>query len=160
MIPKYSAPLTKLIRTLEGLIWLAANIALVVAPIVSQSVSPADSIQWGAIMNSVMFVARTALKALALGKPLGLPAPAQFLSSSTLTNVSGVLGQVAGNLASDVSKGATVDEVLAQIDAAEQAAAVLQSKPGIPADKVSAGLSPDPAGAVPNVPEPGPAVKP
>lgn len=142
MIPKLSAPLTKLIRTLEGIVWVAANIALIVAPIVSSHVSPADSIQWGSIMNTVVIVARFGLKGLAIAKGFGLPAPAELLSVGTLTKVEGVAGQVAGDVASDVSKGASTAEVLAQIEAAGAAAAAIQSEPGTPAAEVTTGLAP------------------
>lgn len=143
MVPKLSAPLTKLIRTLEGVIWLGANVALVVAPIVSSHVSPADSIQWGSIMNTVVFASRQALKGIAIAQGVVGP-PQQFLSAQHLASVEAVAGQVAGDVAGDVSQGATVEEVLAQITAAEQAAQTIQAATGTPAAQVATGLSPDP----------------
>ena len=156
MIPKLSTPLAKLIRTLEGVIWLGANVALVVAPIVSSHASPADSIKWGAILNSVAFGSRQALKGLAIAKGFGAPAPAQLLSPEVLGKVENVAGTVAGDVAGDVSKGASAakvfdqaaaaapeaEQVLADIAASEAAAAKTQAAPGTAAEAVKAGLSP------------------
>lgn len=65
MIPKTTQPLTKMIRTLEGQIVVAANIALVAIPIITDSLSANQAVRYGVILNGATVIARSALKAIA-----------------------------------------------------------------------------------------------
>lgn len=131
MIPKFSAPLSKLIRTTEGVILALFNAATLVGVIVND-VSPATGLKYAAIFNTVAFASRQFLKAVAVIKP-----------------------SVGGDPITPAVGGVTADQVLAEIDAVEQATKVVQSRPGTPAGSVTAGLSPDPiataSGTDPNV---------
>jgi hypothetical protein len=121
MIPKLSAPLTKLIRTGEGVVLFAFNTVAAVAVIV-QDVAPTQAIKYAAIFNAVAFASRTFLKAVAVGKPIvGEPI------ALTGTLVSGV------------------DQALSDIDSAYASAATAQASPGAPAETLTAALSPPPA---------------
>lgn len=65
MIPKTTQPLTKMIRTLEGQLVVAANIALVAIPIITDSLSANQAVRYGVILNGATVIARSALKAIA-----------------------------------------------------------------------------------------------
>lgn len=132
-VPRLTNPEAKLIRTLEGVVWVASNVALVVAPIVTSHVSPADSVQWGSIMNTVVFASRQALKGLVIAKAAGLPA-SSLLGAAALAKVEADASTVAGQVAGDISKGTTVKEVSEQVlDDAAQIAEVPPPAPVIPA---------------------------
>lgn len=73
MIPKLSQPLTKSVRTLEGLLVLASNVALVVLPIVT-ALPVGQSVKYGTILNAAYAFARGLPKGLAA---LGVSAPAK-----------------------------------------------------------------------------------
>lgn len=120
MIPKFSTPLSKLIRTTEGVILALFNAATLVGVIVND-VSPATGLKYAAIFNTVAFASRQFLKAVAVVKP-----------------------SVGGDPITPAVGGVTADQVLAEIDAVEQATKVVQSRPGTPAEQVTAGLSPSP----------------
>ena len=66
MVPKVTTPLTKFVRTTEFWLVLAANIALVVVPIVTSAVKPGTSLLLGTILNSVAVASRTILKTVAV----------------------------------------------------------------------------------------------
>src|ERR1039458_3598409 len=80
-IPKLSAPLTKLIRTTEGQLVLFSNIALVLVPIITSSLSPKEAATLGVILNGTTFISRSVLKAIAALNVAGLPVPLAPLSA-------------------------------------------------------------------------------
>jgi len=118
VIPKFSEPLSKLIRTGEGIVLFAFN-AAALAGVIVNDVSPATGLKYAAIFNSIAFASRQFLKAVAVVKP-----------------------SVGGDPIPLVVGGVDAESVLAEIAAAEQAAASIQAKPGTPAADVKAGLSP------------------
>jgi hypothetical protein len=121
MIPKLSAPLTKLIRTGEGIVLFAFNTVAAVAVIV-QDVAPTQAIKYAAIFNAVAFASRTFLKAVAVGKPIvGEPI------ALTGTLVSGV------------------DQVLSEISATTAQAAAVQAQPGAAPETLASALAPSSA---------------
>lgn len=67
-IPQTTTPLTKLIRTGEGILVYAANVALIVVPITTSSLSATQAVKYGVALNSVTVVARSLLKAIAAVK--------------------------------------------------------------------------------------------
>jgi hypothetical protein len=58
--------MVKFIRTGEGLLVVAFNVALLVVPIVSSALTPAQAVKWAAVINGVTVVARTGLKMTSL----------------------------------------------------------------------------------------------
>jgi hypothetical protein len=64
-VPATTTPLTKFIRTLEGIIVLAANVTLIVVPIVTSSLTASQAVKYGVILDSIAVVARSVLKAVA-----------------------------------------------------------------------------------------------
>lgn len=118
MVPQLSAPLTKLIRTGEGILLFGFNISATVLAVVGD-VAPSAAVKYAAIFNAVAFASRQALKAVASLKPLvGAPLPVQ----------------IAGHSEADI---------LAQIDAVAAAAESFRAKPGTPVTSIVAGLAPD-----------------
>lgn len=64
MIPKLSAPLTKFIRTGEGILVFAANLGLLLVPIVTNSLSATNAARDAVVLNVATVVSRSALKAV------------------------------------------------------------------------------------------------
>ena len=65
VIPKKTTPLTKFIRTGEGVLVFAFNLTMLIVPIVSNSLSPEDAVKWAGIVNGVAVICRTGLKVVA-----------------------------------------------------------------------------------------------
>jgi hypothetical protein len=65
-IPQTTTSMVKFVRTGEGLLVVAFNIALLVVPIVSSALTPAQAVKWAAVINGVAVVARTGLKMTSL----------------------------------------------------------------------------------------------
>ncbi len=74
-IPKTTTSMVKFIRTGEGLLVVAFNIALLVVPIISSALTPAQAVKWAAVINGVAVVARTGLKMTSLVQAGTGPAP-------------------------------------------------------------------------------------
>jgi hypothetical protein len=64
-IPEKTTPLTKFIRTGEGVLVFAFNLTMLIVPIVSNALSPEDAVKWAGIVNGVAVVSRTGLKIVA-----------------------------------------------------------------------------------------------
>jgi hypothetical protein len=58
--------MVKFVRTGEGLLVVAFNIALLVVPIISSALTPAQAVKYAAVINGVAVLARTGLKMTAL----------------------------------------------------------------------------------------------
>jgi hypothetical protein len=65
-IPEMTTPMVKFVRTGEGMLVVAFNIALLVVPIISGALTPAQAVKWAAVINGVAVVARTGLKMTSL----------------------------------------------------------------------------------------------
>lgn len=65
MVPRKTDPLTKFIRTGEGVLVFLFNIALLVVPIVSSSLTAAESAKWATIIDGIAVISRTGLKMVA-----------------------------------------------------------------------------------------------
>jgi hypothetical protein len=81
-IPKTTTPMVKFVRTGEGLLVVAFNIALLVVPIVSSSLTPAQAVKWAAVINGVAVVARTGLKMTSLVRAGAVGAPEAAIAAS------------------------------------------------------------------------------
>lgn len=87
VIPEKTTPLTKFIRTGEGVLVFAFNLTMLIVPIVSNSLSPEDAVKWAGIVNGVAVICRTGLKAVAeFSKTTGIqPQPVGDLSALVAT---------------------------------------------------------------------------
>src|ERR1700733_14191271 len=65
MIPKTTDPLAKFIRTGEGILVFAFNLALLIVPLVSNALTPAQSAKWATIIDGIAVISRTGLKMVA-----------------------------------------------------------------------------------------------
>ena len=75
VIPKTTTSMVKFVRTGEGLLVVAFNIALLVVPIISSALTPAQAVKWAAVINGVTVVARTGLKMTSLVQSGAAAAP-------------------------------------------------------------------------------------
>jgi hypothetical protein len=87
VIPKKTTPLTKFIRTGEGVLVFAFNLTMLIVPIVSNALSPEDAVKWAGIVNGVAVISRTGLKVVAeVSKATGIePQPIGNLSGQVIT---------------------------------------------------------------------------
>jgi hypothetical protein len=87
VIPKKTTPLTKFIRTGEGVLVFAFNLTMLIVPIVSNALSPEDAVKWAGIVNGVAVISRTGLKAVAeVSKATGIePQPIGNPSGQVIT---------------------------------------------------------------------------
>lgn len=81
-IPKTTTPMVKFVRTGEGMLVVAFNIALLVVPIISSALTPAQAVKWAAVINGVAVVARTGLKMTSLVQAGALAAPDAAIAAS------------------------------------------------------------------------------
>jgi hypothetical protein len=91
VIPQKTTPLTKFVRTGEGVLVFAFNLAMLIVPIVSNALSPADAVKWAGIVNGVAVISRTGLKIVAqVSKATGIePQQIGNLSAQPSTEESG-----------------------------------------------------------------------
>jgi hypothetical protein len=87
VIPQKTTPLTKFIRTGEGVLVFAFNLTMLIVPIVSNSLSPEDAVKWAGIVNGVAVICRTGLKVVAeVSKATGIqPQPVGDVSALVAT---------------------------------------------------------------------------
>ena len=87
VIPEKTTPLTKFIRTGEGVLVFAFNLTMLIVPIVSNSLSPEDAVKWAGIVNGVAVICRTGLKVVAeVSKTTGIqPQPIGDLPAAVPT---------------------------------------------------------------------------
>jgi hypothetical protein len=110
MIPKTTDPLSKFIRTGEGILVFAFNIALLVVPIVSNALTPAQSAKWAAIIDGITVICRTGLKMVATKTQAAARQP---VSAAPALSVAGA----SGGLATAEAIAAAVAAALPGIDA-------------------------------------------
>jgi hypothetical protein len=81
-IPTMTTPMVKFVRTGEGMLVVAFNIALLVVPIISSALTPAQAVKWAAVINGVAVVARTGLKMTSLVQGGAVAAPGEVAADS------------------------------------------------------------------------------
>lgn len=69
-VPLYTTPLTKFGRTLEGILVVAANLALFIVPIFSSSLSEGNAAKYAAGLDAVTVISRSILKTFTRTPPL------------------------------------------------------------------------------------------
>lgn len=143
---KLSHPLSKSVRTLEGVLVLAANAALVVIPAATASMSAGTAVKYGVVLNGAYAIARSLLKGIAA---TGIPA-AQLLSPDVQARVDQVAASVAGQAVQDAEHGASAADMVAQAvsDETEMAAA---PPPAAPPPAAPVAPAPGPVGPVASV---------
>ena len=145
VIPKKTTPLTKFIRTGEGVLVFAFNLTMLIVPIVSNSLSPADAVKWAGIVNGVAVICRTGLKVVAeVSKTTGIePQPIGDLSAvvptADVASNGGAPEAVTGPTGPIVVTGPTDDEEFASTPAADDDAPEVPAAP-VPVDT---GATPD-----------------
>ena len=105
LIPKTTKPLGKFIRTGEGILVFAFNIALVVVPIVSNALTAEQAVKWAAIINGITVLSRTGLKMVAVSQGVTGIAPQQ-LNPAVPVDVQTLAKELAAQLP-DALKGTT-----------------------------------------------------
>jgi len=167
MIPTTTDPMTKFIRTGEGVLVFGFNLALLVVPIVSNSLSAAQSAKWATIIDGVAVISRTGLKmvASAQAKPPRVAAAAALeVAATTAYSLAGagapglagaaamaseaagegsatVLPKVAAALAPDIS---AIGRLVADAEEFADPPSAAQSQPTVPGNSTSAGANGQP----------------
>jgi len=158
VIPEKTTPLTKFIRTGEGVLVFAFNLTMLIVPIVSNSLSPEDAVKWAGIVNGVAVICRTGLKVVAeFSKTTGIQPqpvgePSALVATTNLAGNGGapdlgtgptqpvvVIGPTDPVVSDVVSAGPSDDEEFASTptaddDAVEAPAAPVPSTSGATAD--------------------------
>ena len=143
VIPQKTTPLTKFIRTGEGVLVFAFNLTMLIVPIVSNSLSPEDAVKWAGIVNGVAVICRTGLKVVAeVSKATGIqPQPVGDLPAVV------PIADVAGNGgAPAVVTGPSDDEEFASTPAADDDAVEV---PAVPVPSASGATADDDVVEVP-----------
>lgn len=116
MIPKITSPLAKFIRTGEGILVFLFGTAATVVPIITNSLTPAESLKWGGIVTGVALVSRTGLKAVALlAQQTGIQ-PAQLNTGAVTLDLTAVLKSLLTQIPKDASGKIDPDVIIAQIE--------------------------------------------
>ncbi len=150
VIPKKTTPLTKFIRTGEGVLVFAFNLTMLIVPIVSNSLSPEDAVKWAGIVNGVAVICRTGLKVVAeVSKTTGIePQPIGDLPGQAITAETGSPASNGG--APDVVTGPTPPVVVMS----PTDPVVSDVAPGAPSDDEEFASTPTPDDDVVEVPAP------
>lgn len=87
VIPQKTTPLTKFVRTGEGVLVFAFNLAMLIVPIVSSALTPEEAVKWAGIVNGVAVISRTGLKIVAeVSKTTGIaPQPIGNVTPQVIT---------------------------------------------------------------------------
>jgi hypothetical protein len=77
IIPKFTTPQAKMIRTLEGVLVVAFNLAMIIVPIITGShvLPAATAVKYAAVVNTATVLARSLAKGLMAWQTPLLPAP-------------------------------------------------------------------------------------
>ena len=164
VIPQKTTPLTKFIRTGEGVLVFAFNLTMLIVPIVSNSLSPEDAVKWAGIVNGVAVICRTGLKVVAeVSKTTGIePQPIGDLPGQAITAEAGspasnggapdvvtgptqpvvVMGPTDPVVSDVVSGGPSDDEEFASTPTADDDAVEVPAPPAPPVP-VATGATPD-----------------
>jgi hypothetical protein len=131
MIPKTTDPLAKFIRTGEGILVFGLNLVLLIVPIVSNSLTAAESAKWAAVIDTIAVISRSGLKAIAtLQNSPGSTSPEQLAADATrLLERAGVDPTVAAGAVSAVSSAAEVTLAPAPVSAPAQLSAGAPAPP-------------------------------
>ena len=114
VVPWMTSPLAKFIRTGEGILVFAFNLALLIVPIVSKSLSPTQAIKWAGIINGIAVISRTGLKIVSVAKQVGLE-PKQVAPAPVEADVNALAAALANMLPGDLARTPSIDQVGTQI---------------------------------------------
>lgn len=113
--PKLSAPLTKAIRTSEGILVWATNVVLAAGALVDPStLPPKEAAVVGSVLTGLHVASRTLVKVTALQQGVGLAAPVPF-ESPIADELAKALKTVLPQVLADIKAGATPNKVVEQL---------------------------------------------
>ena len=137
MVPKLSQPLSKAIRTSEGIAIWAINIALgIAAAIPSTHLTVKEAGILATITTGLHVASRTALKVTAVAKAAGLP-PIAFAPSAAVTAAVADAPALVTYAAEDIAKAPTVNEAIQQATTVVTDAQEIASPTPVPAPPVA-----------------------
>ncbi|HUA45455.1 MAG TPA: hypothetical protein VMA77_09530 [Solirubrobacteraceae bacterium] len=168
LIPRKTDPKAKFIRTGEGILVFAFNVAMLVIPIVTSALSATEAVKYAAILNAVAVFSRSGLKAAAL-LPQVTGVPAGQVSQPVAQDAANVIADAVKQALADGAKPPSLQAVGQQVDqdVQEVEKLVTDAKNGAPeaaavealavAPSMAAlqALSPSPAPAGPSIGTPG-----
>ena len=116
LIPEKTDPKTKFIRTGEGVLVFAFNVAMLVVPIVSSALSAGQAVKYAAILNAVAVVSRSGLKIAAL-IPKATNVPAANVNMAVTDDSAKLIAAAVQQVLIDTTKSPSADEVGSQVNA-------------------------------------------
>jgi hypothetical protein len=115
LIPKKTDPKTKFIRTGEGILVFAFNVAMLVVPIVTSALSPTEAVKYAAILNGIAVISRSGLKAAALFSQV-TGTPAGQVSQPVTQDVANVIAGALKQALADSAKTPSLQSAGQQAD--------------------------------------------
>lgn len=116
LIPKKTQPLGKFVRTGEGILVFAFNLAMLIVPIFSSALTPGQAVKWAGIVNGVAVFSRTGLKIVSVIEGVTDTTPTNVVSQPVATDIDQLATAIAQNLPKDLASTPTIDQVGAQIE--------------------------------------------
>ena len=116
LIPEKTDPKTKFIRTGEGVLVFAFNVAMLVVPIVSSALSAGQAVKYAAILNGVAVVSRSGLKIAAL-IPKVTNVPAANVNMAVTDDSAKLIAAAVQQVLADTAKSPSADDVGNQVNA-------------------------------------------
>jgi hypothetical protein len=108
--------MTKFVRTGEGILVFAFNLAMIIVPIVSSALTPQQAVKWAAIINAVAVVSRTGLKVVSVVQSATDLPPAQVLNQTVTSDLTQLASEVAKMLPQDLNQRPSSGQVEQQLD--------------------------------------------
>ncbi|MGZ6613078.1 MAG: hypothetical protein ACXVFQ_01435 [Solirubrobacteraceae bacterium] len=154
-IPKQTDPLGKFVRTGEGILVFAFNLAMLIVPIFSNALTPEQAVKWAGIVNGVAVVSRTGLKMVSVFEGVTGTTPADVVSKPVADDIDQLATAIAQNLPKDLATTPSIDQVGSQLEEVKGLLAALASDAGVSGGAAAALVqvaeagSPPPAAAPP-----------
>jgi hypothetical protein len=114
LVPLQTSPLTKFIRTGEGVLIFAFNLAMLITPIVSSALTPSQAVKWAGIVDGVAVVARTGLKIVSLSQGVTGIAP-DPVGAQVTVDVQQLAAELIQQLPGDVRGPVSADQIVEQL---------------------------------------------
>lgn len=131
LIPKKTDPLGKFVRTGEGILVFAFNLAMLVVPIFSSALTAEQAVKWAGIVNGVAVVSRTGLKMVSIVNGVTGTTPADVVSKPVADDVDQLATAIAQNLPEDLARTPSIDQVGSQLEEVKGLLASLASDTGV-----------------------------
>jgi hypothetical protein len=151
LIPKKTDPLGKFVRTGEGILVFAFNLAMLIVPIVSKALTPEQAVKWAGIVNGVAVISRTGLKIVSVVEGVTGTAPANVVSKPVADDIDQLATAIAQNLPKDLAATPSIDQVGSQLEEVKGLLASLASDAGVRGGAAAALVQAAEAGSPPPV---------